>query len=63
MKFDDSSSQSISSEKISIDILLPNESLSLLKKFRNNIYIEMENKYGCSISKRIEVFFLKFNLF
>jgi hypothetical protein len=43
-------------EKISIDIIVPSQSLTLLKKFRNNIFIEMENKYKCSITKNIEVF-------
>ncbi len=41
--------------KISIDMIVPTKTLNLLKKFQNNIYIEMENKYGCQITKRVEV--------
>jgi len=41
--------------KISIDMIVPIQTLNLLKNFQNNIYIEMENKYGCQITKRVEV--------
>lgn len=44
-----------SKEIISIDISLPAESISLLKKFNRNIYIDMENKYGLQVSKKTEV--------
>ncbi len=41
--------------KISIEMIVPTKTLNMLKNFQNNIYIEMENKYGCQITKRIEV--------
>lgn len=41
--------------KISIDMIVPIKTLNLLKNFQNNIYLEMENKYGCQITKRAEV--------
>lgn len=41
--------------KISIEMIVPTKTLNLLKNFQNNIYIEMENKYGCQITKRTEV--------
>lgn len=44
--------------KISIDMIVPIKTLNLLKNFQNNIYIEMENKYGCQITKRSEVNYL-----
>lgn len=41
--------------KISIEMIVPTKTLNMLKNFQNNIYIEMENKYGCQITKRTEV--------
>lgn len=41
--------------KVSIDMIVPTKILNMLKNFQNNIYIEMENKYGVSITKRVEV--------
>ncbi len=46
--------------KISIEIIVPSKTLNMLKNFQNNIYIEMENKYGCQITKRTEVIYFYF---
>jgi hypothetical protein len=42
-------------QKIALNIILTNQHVSILKKIPGNIYIELENKYGCSISKKNEV--------
>ena len=39
--------------------MIPTLSLNLLAKFRNNIYIEMENQYGLTIEKKVEVDIIK----
>jgi hypothetical protein len=35
--------------------MIPNQTLNLLAKHQNNIYIELENQYGLTIEKKIEV--------
>ena len=57
-KNDTEKSKNENKGKMSIDMIVPTRTLNMLKNFQNNIYIEMENKYGCSITKRVEVQFL-----
>ena len=54
-KNDTEKSKNENKGKMSIDMIVPTRTLNMLKNFQNNIYIEMENKYGCSITKRVEV--------
>jgi len=42
--------------KFPLNIIVTNQNLNLLKNMKGNIFIEIENKYHCSISKRVEVF-------
>lgn len=44
------------SSEISLQIIEPNIISNSLKTRQNNIYLELENKYGCFISKKLEVF-------
>ena len=49
--------ENISEEhKFPLNIIVTNQNLNLLKNMKGNIFIEIENKYHCSISKRVEVF-------
>jgi hypothetical protein len=38
-----------------LNIIITNQSLNMLKNIKGNIFIEIENKYHCSISKKVEV--------
>lgn len=38
----------------SLDLLLSSEKIDILKNYQNNIWIELENKYHCNISKKTE---------
>ena len=42
-------------DKIPLNIFITNQHLNMLKNIGGNIFIETENKYHCSISKRVEV--------
>lgn len=53
--------QNISEEmKIPLNLIIDIPSLNMLKSLKSNIFIEIENKYHCSISKKVDVicFFL-----
>lgn len=50
-------------EKMTISIIVPDESLNMLRNINTNIFIEIENHYKCSISKAVEVKdYLTFNI-
>ena len=38
----------------SLDIILSLESINILKQYKNNIWLELENTYHCSVSKKTE---------
>jgi len=50
-----SNSNNSEEEKMPINIIITNQSLNMLKNIKGNIFIEIENKYHCSISKKVEV--------
>jgi hypothetical protein len=45
-------------EKLSMNIMIPSQTLLNLTKIKTNIYIEMENQYGLVIDKKTEVIIL-----
>ena len=40
--------------KCSINVVLSKESVDLLKSYKENIWIALENTYHCSVSKKVE---------
>jgi hypothetical protein len=50
------SAETSADQKIPLNLIITNQNLSFLKNVKSNIFIEIENKYHCSISKKVEVY-------
>lgn len=55
IKLELQNSRTSNSSKIPLNVILTNQEINKLKNTGGNIFIEIENKYHCSISKRMEV--------